>query len=42
MLSGEDVESLPTGDSLAAEMMRFLRERDEENENGDGPEGPAS
>jgi proteasome assembly chaperone (PAC2) family protein len=42
MLSGEDDESLPTGDSLAAEMMRFLRERDEENENGDGPEGPAS
>ena len=34
-------ESLPTGDTLAAELARFLRERDEEEEGG-GAEGPAS
>jgi len=38
----EEAEELPSGDSLAAELTRFLRERDEENENPDGPEGPAS
>ena len=31
---------LPSGDTLAAELTRFLRERDEEN--GDGPDGPAA
>jgi proteasome assembly chaperone (PAC2) family protein len=30
---------LPSGDTLAAELTRFLRERDEEN--GEGPDGPA-
>jgi proteasome assembly chaperone (PAC2) family protein len=38
----EEAEELPSGDSLAAELTRFLRERDEENENPEGPEGPAS
>jgi predicted ATP-grasp superfamily ATP-dependent carboligase len=34
-------ENLPSGDTLAAELTRFLRERDEEED--DGPaEGPAS
>ncbi|HVM57030.1 MAG TPA: PAC2 family protein [Gaiellaceae bacterium] len=37
----EEAEELPSGDSLAAELTRFLRERDEENENPEGPEGPA-
>src|SRR2546430_9400624 len=41
MLSAE--ENLPTGDTLAAELTRFLRERDEEEDDADeGPEGPAS
>ena len=40
MLSTE--ESLPTGDSLAAELTRFLRERDEQDERDEGAEGPAS
>ena len=31
---------LPSGESLAAELTRFLRER-EEQDGGDGPEGPA-
>ncbi|HEY2072809.1 MAG TPA: PAC2 family protein [Gaiellaceae bacterium] len=31
---------IPSGESLAAELSRFLRERDEEN--GDGPDGPAA
>ena len=37
-------ENLPSGDSLAAELTRFLRERDEEEDDGgsEGPEGPAS
>ena len=35
-------EDLPTGDTLAAELTRFLRERDEEDENDEGAEGPAS
>jgi len=34
-------ENLPSGDSLAAELTRFLRERDEEQGDG-GAEGPAS
>jgi len=40
MLSAE--EELPSGDSLAAELTRFLRERDEQEERDEGPEGPAS
>jgi proteasome assembly chaperone (PAC2) family protein len=40
MLSAE--EQLPSGDTLAAELTRFLREREEEDKNDDGPEGPAS
>jgi proteasome assembly chaperone (PAC2) family protein len=39
----EAADDLPSGDSLAAELTRFLRERDQENEGGDsGPDGPAS
>jgi len=37
----EAADDLPSGDTLAAELTRFLRERDEENEDPDGPEGPA-
>ncbi|HEY8406561.1 MAG TPA: PAC2 family protein [Gaiellaceae bacterium] len=40
MLSAE--EELPSGDSLAAELTRFLRERDEQDERDEGPDGPAS
>jgi hypothetical protein len=40
MLSAE--EELPTGDSLAAELTRFLREREEQDERDEGAEGPAS
>src|SRR4051812_23729514 len=40
MLSAE--EELPSGDSLAAELTRFLKERDEQEERDDGPDGPAS
>src|SRR3954467_6932782 len=40
MLSAE--EDLPSGDSLAAELTRFLKERDEQEERDDGPDGPAS
>jgi predicted ATP-grasp superfamily ATP-dependent carboligase len=40
LLSAE--EELPSGDSLAAELTRFLRERDEQEELDDGPDGPAS
>jgi proteasome assembly chaperone (PAC2) family protein len=40
MLSAED--ELPSGDSLAAELTRFLRERDEQDGRDDGAEGPAS
>jgi proteasome assembly chaperone (PAC2) family protein len=40
MMSAED--DLPSGDSLAAELTRFLRERDEQEERDDGPDGPAS
>jgi len=39
MLSAE--EQLPSGDTLAAELTRFLREREEQDDD-DGPEGPAS
>jgi proteasome assembly chaperone (PAC2) family protein len=40
MLSAED--DLPSGDSLAAELTRFLREREEQDERDEGAEGPAS
>jgi proteasome assembly chaperone (PAC2) family protein len=40
MLNAE--EELPTGDSLAAELTRFLREREEQDERDEGAEGPAS
>jgi proteasome assembly chaperone (PAC2) family protein len=40
MLSAE--ESLPSGDTLAAELSRFLREREEQDERDEGAEGPAS
>jgi proteasome assembly chaperone (PAC2) family protein len=40
MLSAE--QNLPSGDTLAAELTRFLRERDEETDDEDeGPDGPA-
>jgi proteasome assembly chaperone (PAC2) family protein len=40
MLSAE--QNLPSGDTLAAELTRFLRERDEEqDDDGEGPDGPA-
>jgi proteasome assembly chaperone (PAC2) family protein len=35
----EASENLPSGDTLAAELTRFLRERDEEQEEGDGGTG---
>ena len=37
----EEAEDLPSGESLAAELTRYLRERDEENGEPDGPTGPA-
>src|SRR3954453_2019815 len=40
MLSAED--DLPSGDSLAAELTRFLKERDEQEERDEGPDGTAS
>ncbi len=38
----EAAEDLPSGETLAAELTRYLRERDEENDEDDGPDGPAS
>ena len=38
----EAAEDLPSGETLAAELTRFLREREEDEEDDDGPEGPAS
>jgi proteasome assembly chaperone (PAC2) family protein len=35
-------EDLPSGDTLAAELTRFLREREEQDERDEGAEGPAS
>jgi proteasome assembly chaperone (PAC2) family protein len=35
-------EELPSGDTLAAELTRFLRERDEQDELDEGADGPAS
>jgi proteasome assembly chaperone (PAC2) family protein len=37
----EAAEDLPSGDTLAAELTRYLRERDEEDEKDEGAEGPA-
>ena len=37
----EAADDLPSGDTLAAELTRFLREREEEDETGAGPDGPA-
>ena len=37
----EAAEDLPSGDTLAAELTRFLREREEQDENDEGAEGPA-
>ena len=37
----ETESDLPSGETLAAELTRFLREREEENDESDGPEGPA-
>jgi proteasome assembly chaperone (PAC2) family protein len=39
-LSAED--DLPSGDTRAAELTRFLREREEQDERDEGAEGPAS
>jgi hypothetical protein len=39
----EAAEELPSGESLAAELTRFLRERDEEEDDaGESAGGPAS
>lgn len=38
----EAADDLPSGESLAAELTRFLREREQENGDPDGPDGPAS
>ena len=38
----DDAEDLPSGDSLAAELTRYLRERDEENGEPDGPAAPGA
>jgi predicted ATP-grasp superfamily ATP-dependent carboligase len=40
MLSAE--EHLPSGDTLAAELTRFLREREEQDRSDEGADGPAS
>jgi proteasome assembly chaperone (PAC2) family protein len=37
----EAADDLPSGESLAAELTRFLREREEDDESDGGPEGPA-
>ena len=37
----EAADDLPSGDSLAAELSRFLQEREEEDDGADGPDGPA-
>jgi proteasome assembly chaperone (PAC2) family protein len=35
-------ENLPSGDTLAAELTRFLKEREEQDERDEGADGPAS
>jgi proteasome assembly chaperone (PAC2) family protein len=37
----EVADDLPSGDTLAAELTRFLREREEQDEKDEGAEGPA-
>jgi proteasome assembly chaperone (PAC2) family protein len=37
----EAAEELPSGDTLAAELTRYLREREEQDEKDEGAEGPA-
>ena len=37
----EAAEELPTGETLAAELTRFLRERDEQDDGEDAADGPA-
>jgi proteasome assembly chaperone (PAC2) family protein len=37
----EAAEDLPSGDTLAAELTRYLRERDQEDESSNGPDAPA-
>jgi proteasome assembly chaperone (PAC2) family protein len=37
----EAQEDVPSGETLAAELSRYLREREQENGGGDGPSGPA-
>jgi proteasome assembly chaperone (PAC2) family protein len=37
----EAAEDLPSGDTLAAELTRFLREREQQDDGDDGPKGPA-
>jgi proteasome assembly chaperone (PAC2) family protein len=37
----EAAEELPSGESLAAELTRFLREREEEGDEGESADGPA-
>jgi proteasome assembly chaperone (PAC2) family protein len=37
----EEEENLPSGDAIAAELTRYLRERERENGGPEGPEGPA-
>ncbi len=37
----EAVDDLPSGDTLAAELTRYLRERDEQDEGDDAADGPA-
>jgi proteasome assembly chaperone (PAC2) family protein len=38
----KEEEDLPSGDTLAAELTRFLKERDEQEDADEGAEGPAS
>jgi proteasome assembly chaperone (PAC2) family protein len=38
----EAADDLPSGDSLAAELTRYLREREQEDGEDEGPPGPAS
>jgi proteasome assembly chaperone (PAC2) family protein len=37
----EAAEDLPSGDTLAAELTRYLREREQQDQSDDGPDGPA-
>jgi proteasome assembly chaperone (PAC2) family protein len=37
----DDDQEIPSGESLAAELTRFLRDRDQEHDNGDSEPGPS-